>query len=236
MPGVLNEGRKYSDAVLNSFINGIATSEDEFGYTISFEQTSYTGFVRSGPTLKIGRVYTLEIESKAEKVLVCRLPGQTGPATMTKTPKWSFMPGTLWECHLAKEVEGGAILRIDNSDVLGYVFVDHALALRKKVVARLISFDYHLKNLQFSLQHAKLKEFVCEAKVGATYNAVRVVRQLFGGSYLVRPLVVAELDKKKKKQADPEVISEGPLGFLHSSQLWAAQIPDFEMPKLEEVI
>lgn len=120
------------------------------------------------------------------------------------------MPGTVWSCQVAKVVEGGAIVRIDRSTVLGYVFADHMKGThRKKVLLRLIGFDYHLKNLQFSLTHLKLNEYVSEATVGTQYSAVRVVEEVFGGSHMVQPV-------------------DGPLCFLHSSQLWASQIEDFE--------
>lgn len=83
MPALVNEGRRFIDAMPGSFINAIATSADEFGYTLSFENAKFTGFVRNGDRpLHLGRVYTLEIDSRdsTQKVLICRLPCGATPA------------------------------------------------------------------------------------------------------------------------------------------------------------
>lgn len=48
MPSLVNEGRRFADIKVGTFVNGIVGSADEFGYTISFESARFTGFVR-GP-------------------------------------------------------------------------------------------------------------------------------------------------------------------------------------------
>ena len=96
------------------------------------------------------------------------------------------------------------ILRIDRTNVLGYVFSDHIVGNKKKTFARLIAFDYHLKNLQFSFKHTALPEFKSDSSIGTSYNAIKIVKGVYGGSFLARPLRITE-----EKKEEPNVLEEG---------------------------
>ena len=113
-------------------------------------------------------------------------------------------PGFLVSAKVSKTYDNGVELTFLGG-MTGTCFADHLgpekLSIGSKVVARVISADPVSKNICLSLkQHlVKFSSFKSAQKTGETFEKVKVIKSLYGGSYLVS-------------------LPAGQQGFLHKTQ------------------
>lgn len=210
-------------------LQGIVESKEGKGYIINLcmkdESKAFLNFSDyKGKELQEGQQVTVILKgnkSKSQKIIKC-----IHHSAIENIEEWAIdlstevnfecvKPGFLVQGRIDSIVENGINVSFGKG-VNGVVFIDHLqqdlskYKKGKKILTRVISMDFEKKRVGLSeLEHiVHLKPAVAKAKAGEVLTNVKVVKKVYGKSYLVEG---ESIESEKKIQC-----------FLHQNHIAAA--------------